>query len=104
MSNVTQQSIATGNKIATTMKMDYISEGSVSHINGVWPISKQLQLVGRVTLYNAHWKQAAHVRKNAINTQPRGHTSTFFQAYVCWLFLIFTMPISTVSDAVPIYC
>jgi len=34
-----------------------------------------------------HRKQAARVRKNPINTQPRGHNSTFFQAYVCWLFL-----------------
>ena len=34
-----------------------ISEGSVSHINSIWPNSKHLQLVG---LYNAHWKWHAH--------------------------------------------
>ena len=45
---------------------NYISEGSVSHINGIWPNSKHSQLVGSYNLYNVHRKQNAHVQKTAL--------------------------------------
>ena len=46
----------------------------VEHINGVWPISKQLQLVGRVTLHNAHWKTDCACAKNSpINLTTWSH-------------------------------
>ena len=46
--------------------LHYISEGSVSHISGVWPNSKHSQLVGSYNLYNAHQKQNMHVQKTTL--------------------------------------
>ena len=57
-------------------------------------------------LYIVHTGNRLHMcgkKKRPINTHPHGHTLTFFQAYICWLFLFLAVLICTVSDAVSNY-
>ena len=39
-----------------------ISEGSVSHINGVWPNYKNIYSLLVEILHNLHWKRSAYVK------------------------------------------
>jgi len=79
--------------------MNYISEGSVSHINGVW---QTLQLVGSTVLHSAHRKTAcACIESYPINTLLHGHTLTIFQVHRSLLIVFVSSSIesSTVSEA-----
>jgi len=83
---------------------NYISEGSVSLINGVWLNSKHLQLVGRVNLYNAHRKQDAHVRKLPYKYPTVWSHFDLFSSLRLLAVLILAVPILIVSNGIPNYC
>ena len=72
---------------------NYISEGSVSHINGVWPNSKHLQLVGSSVM---HTGKGLRMRRNClincmVTLQP------FFKLMKFVVFLLSSME-ATVSE------
>jgi len=57
--------------------LELYEEGKVSHINGVWPISKHYCLLV-VQFFEVRTVNSLRMHRNCpINTLPQGHTSTF---------------------------
>ena len=64
MTGVSQQIISDHTMITCYIIWNHNYEkGEAKHINGVWPNSKYLELVGSSVLHNAQRKQLVHAQK-----------------------------------------